>query len=293
MDTQSLFKYISFCAPEVVSAENMQEKYLQEMRVKGFENGEIWYPKASNLNDPYECYPDFVLNEEDIEQIVDSLTPEEFIFIKRKSKVDSKKKILKAWKTPDLIRIPAIAGTPVISTEFIHRPLFLAIISALSTHYLSKIGILSLTTNPLDVRMWAHYGGNSTGICIEFERTGENALGSKSTLPVTYAKFRKKFNFHERHSRKEEIITTKSVAWSDEEEWRHWEDQGDKLYPFPGKILRVMFGLNCNPNTIEITKSIFGKDVDFEEVLLGSDYTLSTDKGLRHSLSRVEIKWPI
>lgn len=85
MNPSSLFKYIPFCAPDVSIDRN-----LQELRAKGFENGEIWYPKASNLNDPYECYPDFELIEEDIENIVDSLAPEEFFFIKEKNQIDSK-----------------------------------------------------------------------------------------------------------------------------------------------------------------------------------------------------------
>lgn len=283
----SLFKYIPFCAPEEAT-----DCKLQKKRIKGFENGEIWYPKASNLNDPYECYPDFVLREEDVEQIVESLTEEEFIFIKEKNSIETKEKLIRALKTPNLIKIPTTAKPIKIPTDFIHRSLFFAVVSALSSYYLSTIGVLSLTENPLDLRMWAHYGGNGTGICIEFERNQENLLGSDSTKPVKYLKNRLQIPFHERHLRKTETITSKSKTWKQEEEWRHWRDNGDKLYPFPGKVLRVIFGLNCHPSTIEIVKGIFDEDVKFEEIILGKDYCLSTDYGLKHALSKVKIEWP-
>lgn len=287
MNPSSLFKYVPFCAPEVAI-----DPKIQQLRVEGFENGEIWYPKASNLNDPFECYPDFELIEEDIEKIVESLTPEEFIFIKEKNQIESKLKLIKALKKPRKIIIPSSAGLPKIATEFAHRSLFLATIGALSTHYLSLTGVLSLTENPLDLIMWAHYGGNSTGICIEFERTTDNALGSDSTVAVTYTGSREKIKFHERHSKKKEIISTKYEAWGNEKEWRHIQDQGDKLYPFPGKVIRIIFGLNSHPSTIKLTKNIFGEAVIYEEIILNRDFSLSTDCGLKHSLSKVEIQWP-
>jgi hypothetical protein len=287
MNPSSLFKYIPFCAPEVAN-----DPDLQQMRLDGFSNGEIWYPKASNLNDPFECYPDFELKEEDIDEIVESLTPEEFIFIKKKNQIESKQKLIKALKQPSKIGIPSSAGLPLAATEFAHRALFFATISALSSHYLSFTGVLSLTENPLDLIMWAHYGGNSTGICLEFERTADNTLGSDSTISVKYRGKRESIKFHERHSRKAEIISTKYNAWAYEKEWRHIQDQGDKLYPFPGKVIRVVFGLNCHPSTIELTNSSFGKSVSYEEVMLNRDFSLSTDCGLKHSLSKVNIQWP-
>ncbi len=286
MNPPSLFKYIPFCDPKISN-----DKKLQELRVKGFENGEIWYPKASNLNDPFECYPDFKLKEEDIDQIVESLTPEEFIFIKEKNQIESKQKLIRALKEPRNINIPSIAGLPSIPTEFVHRSLFFATIGALSTHYLSQIGVLSLTEKPLDLMMWAHYGGNSTGICLEFERNQDNALGSESTVAVTYTGKREKIKFHERHSRKKQIISTKYNVWKDEKEWRHFQDQGDKLYPFPGKVIRIIFGLNSHPSTIDLTKSIFDEDLSYEEIILNKDYSFSTDCGLKHSLSKVKIDW--
>lgn len=286
MTPSSLYKYIPFCAPKIAL-----DKKLQRRRIKCFENGEIWYPKASKLNDPYECSPDFILVADDIDLIVDSLTEEEFIFIKDRNGVSTKENLIRVLKTPNVIKLPVLSKQPTIPTDFIHRSLFFAIISALSSHYLSTIGVLSLTDNPFDLKMWAHYGGNSTGVCVEFQRNSENVLGSESTKSVSYLTERPQIKFHERHLRQEEIVTSKSKEWEYEQEWRHWRKNGDKPYPFPGKIVRVIFGLNCHPATIEIIKGIFDDAVGFEEIVLGKDYSMTTDCGLKHSLSKVNIDW--
>ena len=139
--------------------------------------------------------------------------------------------------------------------------------------------------------MWAHYGGNSTGICLEFERNPNNILGSESTRAVTYVTKRIKIMLHDRHKRIEEILKTKSHIWRYEKEWRNCQEEGDKAYPFPGKVRRIFFGLNCHKKTVELTKNIFGTEVDYEEIMLGDDYSLTTDHGLRHSLSQVDLKW--
>jgi len=209
---------------------------LQRRRLEGFKKRKIWYPTASSLNDPYECYPDFVTNEDDIVEIVESLTSEEFIFITKEQEIEQKEGLIRILKdyyatTPSLSSIGK-----GLSLEGLRKMLFLPMISAVSTYNFSNIGVLSLTQNPLDLKMWAHYGGNSTGVCIEFERNSRNLLGSSSTKRVTYMKKRSKINFHERHQKKEEIIASKSKAWKDAKEWRHWRDKGNKLYPFPRKF---------------------------------------------------------
>ena len=73
-----------------------------------------------------------------------------------------------------------------VPVDFIHQSVFIGALAAIFSVDLSNIGVLSLTEDPFNLRMWAHYGGNSTGICLEFERTSTNTLGSKSTKKVNY-----------------------------------------------------------------------------------------------------------
>lgn len=288
MNKAPLYKYIPFQAPSLSDPGSLQAK-----RQSCFENGEIWYPQASKLNDPFECNPDFefpVSDEEKLEEVVNSLTEYELKIIESKTGISSKEALLKVLKTPDAMNLSRFSSGK-IPADFIHQSVFLGALRAIFAVSLSHIGVLSLTEDPLNLRMWAHYGGNSTGICLEFQRTEENILGSESTIKVDYVKTRPKILIHKRHENIKEIITTKSHSWGYENEWRDIKPKGDKPYPFPGKVQKIIFGLNTHVETKKLTKNIFGSDVEYEEIELGSDYTLITDCGLNHALSQVELKW--
>jgi len=260
MNPSSLYKYVPFNVPEECG-----ESDLQSLRLKGFENGKIWCPTAYNLNDPYECYPKFEIKDEYIKEVVDSLTPDEFILIKKDAPDVSKenlKRVLKDHKDP------------------LRRALICAVIGAVNIHNFKKIGVLSLTTDPLNLIMWAHYGGNSKGVCLEFERTPDNELGSARTLPVKYLKARPEILFQDRNRKKVEIVTSKFEGWEYEQEWRNWQETGEKLYPFPGKLIGVIFGLDCHEETKKVVKKTFGSTVEYEDTYLGRDYKLHRIKSI-------------
>jgi len=282
-----------FCAPELLTNDN--DKLLQEKRIKCFEHGEIWYPKASDLNDPYECSPNIETSIEDIDVIVESLTPEEFLFIEEAGGSLSKENLKYVLKNPNTTKFNTLVknylGKGIIPTDYIHRSLFLAVITSLVKFHMGNIGVLSLTENPLDLVMWAHYGNNSKGICIEFERETTNELGGENTNSVTYVETRPTIKFQDRHERLIDIITTKSKIWSYEKEWRNWKKTGGNTYSFPGKIIRIIFGVNCHINTKMILKEIFKDTVRYENIQLSNDFSLRTDHGFEHSLSKVELNW--
>lgn len=288
MEQPSLYKYIPFQAPALPDSGTLQQK-----RQTCFENGEIWYPQANKLNDPFDSNPDFELpvsDEQKMEAVVNSLTELELKIIEEKTGIPSKEALLKVLKTPDAMKLK---GSPSgsIPNDFIHQSLFLGAISAIFSVSLSNVGVLSLSEDHLNLRMWAHYAGNSTGICIEFQRTRENILGSESTRKVNYVKSRPKILLHQRHESINEIITTKSYSWEFEREWRDIKPTGDKPYPFPGKVQKVFFGLNAHMETKKVIKNIFGSEVEYEEISLGSDFSLQTDCGLNHAMSKVELTW--
>lgn len=290
MNQLSLYKYIPFEAPSLPESSALQAK-----RQTCFENGEIWYSQANKLNDPFDCNPRLQLpisNEEQLEKIVNSLTSYELKIVNGKTGISTKEDLLILLKTPNVMKLPGLPGSKIADPiNFIHQSVFIGVLGAIFSANLSNIGVLSLTEDPFNLRMWAHYGGNSTGICLEFERTSKNILGSESTKKVKYVKQRSKIMLHERHDNLVKIINTKSHVWKHEKEWRDLKDEGDKSHPFPGNIRKVFFGLNCHSTTIELTKNILGKGVEYEEILLGDDYSLRTDSGLKHSLSQVDIKW--
>lgn len=278
----SLYKYVPFQDPSLPGADPLQIE-----RKTCFENGEIWYPQAKDLNDPYECTPSFEFSgygDKELDAVVKSLTDPELNIIAAKTGLVTKKDIIRILNTPDPIGLGSLLPKGKINYDFIHRAAFLGALRAIHSLRLSSIGVLSLTEDPLNLRMWAQYGGNSRGICIEFQRTSLNVLGSPSTRRVRYVRKRPKILLPKRHASIARIVTTKSQIWRDEKEWRDIKPLGGRPYPYPGKVQKVIFGLNTDKKTVELTKGIFGPDVEYHRVALAQDYSLKTDGGLEHAM---------
>lgn len=296
MYQESLYKYIPFNAPLNDS------DTIQNNRQSCFEKGEVWFPKPSKLNDPFECSPyfkNFEYDDQDIEEAVSSLSNGELKAIGSMTGIGHKKELLSLLKTPNAFDFTGFSKKTKLPNnfkyqsvfDFIHQIVFVEYLKTIFSTSISNIGVLSLTEDPFNLRMWAHYGGNSTGICMEFGRNSSNILGSKSTKHVEYVKKRPKIMFHDRKNRIKEIIYTKSHIWCYEKEWRTCQAEGDKAYPFPGKVRRILFGLNCQEDTVELTKNIFGKNVIYENITMGENYSIQSDHGIWHSISQVELNW--
>lgn len=274
MNPSSLYKYVPF------NALLLGRDEIQEKRQRCFERGEIWYPKPGKLNDPYECYVDF--------DIALKFGIQDMLVDGFEDVVEGEMEALGTEQGPQFL-LTNNENAPVSLNTL--GAAFAGCSAALFSSAVLDVGILSLSTDPFDLKMWAHYGGNSTGVCLEFERNKDNILGSAKTNRVNYVKKRLILDHNNRQKCIDKIITTKSIAWKYEKEWRVCETEGDKAYPFPGKIKRILFGLSCADETISLTKNIFGSNVRYENILLGNDYSITSDHGFKQSLSQVKMDW--
>ncbi len=53
-------------------------------------------------------------------------------------------------------------------------------------HSINDIGIFCLSATPFELLMWSHYADAHKGICVEFERTPSNQLGSSKCCRISY-----------------------------------------------------------------------------------------------------------
>lgn len=134
---------------------------------------------------------------------------------------------------------------------------------------LKNFGIVSLAESATDILMWSHYADNHKGICIELERSENNALGDhEKTDKVKYTQRypslssnilldNEKFN-----SSLKRVLYTKSKQWEYEKEWRTVKPQGGKTYSLPGDVKSITFGARSSQMDIEIVKKlIVGTDI--------------------------------
>lgn len=134
-------------------------------------------------------------------------------------------------------------------------------------------GVLSLSEINNNNLLWSHYSNSHIGFCIEFERTTSNELGSQYCVPVKYSESPLEFKPLDLGNRDKivKIMTTKSVHWSYELEWRMISAIGDQLYPLPGNITGIIFGHRMQIGERRKIVKILGKSVSYMEAVMDLD----------------------
>ena len=119
--------------------------------------------------------------------------------------------------------------------------------------FLNKAGVLCFVDSPTNIGMWAHYGDNHKGICFEFEFDFlHEHFGSH--YKVEYSQVVPNFNHFERYEGKPEymlkkIISTKSVCWEHEQEYRFIVDRPGVVKFHPTSIRAAYLGMNIDRNS--------------------------------------------
>jgi hypothetical protein len=126
-------------------------------------------------------------------------------------------------------------------------------------------GVLSLTANPNSIPMWAYYADGHRGICIEFQRSPENVLGSTATRPIHYTNAYPDVSFFDMFEEPGvlswTVMQTKSSEWKHEQEWRVFVKKGNVLYDLPGEITGILFGLRTpEEHKREVAEMVSGQD---------------------------------
>ncbi|RID85315.1 DUF2971 domain-containing protein [Peribacillus asahii] len=148
-----------------------------------------------------------------------------------------------------------------------------------SLDFLQSIAkVTCFTEDPFNMPMWAHYGDNHEGICVEYDLT-QLPYGSdfsNGLYPVGYEDKRYdvtnllKMTFEEEPNQKLALLfflmLLKHKSWSYEKEWRIIlpdERHNGGLENFPIKPTAVYFGLNSSQEEIENAKLKLDKDIKF------------------------------
>jgi hypothetical protein len=153
-----------------------------------------------------------------------------------------------------------------------------------------RIGVLCLSETNKDILMWAHYGDDHKGICIEFERTEENTLGDITRArPIIYSKEYPRFSALDLLSTDaggliNKLLYTKSCQWSYEQEWRLTTAIGNKLVQIPGKITSIIFGVKTPQANIDIIQKLVANiDIVLKQAKQSSvDFSVIVESNISH-----------
>ena len=278
-----------------------------EFTDKIFKEQNIWLSNAEGLNDPFECSIQEIAREYIDKQVKEMKEAHimGFVHASKMSPDPSKSAVLKKVKKAKTLtqkhRIVRDAYLKYAGTR---------ITNPIDTFkkfdkQLQKAGIFSLSENPLNELMWAHYGENSKGIAIGFSVVKNSLLADKDKcLKVEYSdelpKFdsngfiletsmyangtnKQKIAFHDSTLKK--AISTKSKSWSYEKEWRYVEaDSG--AYPLPSQITEIIFGLRTDDKIQSKYFSLIKHLPNYKDIKFYKIQKISNS----NKLERIEIK---
>ncbi len=234
---------------------------FSEQTLKNLKEGVLFFSAPSRFNDPYDCNlePGFIApNDEETEKIRQH-------WIKVGYELNRSQKIELQNATAERIKESAIVGVKQGFND--HK-----------SNFQKKRGVCCFSENNDDLLMWAHYGGNYGGFCLEFD-TAQAPINKP--LKVLYQNDIPKLNVTLAHINEsphiEDPLTqhimsffaTKSLSWEYEQEWRCFHEEADKAYSYHQDALKsIYFGPRMTQTEKEIICLIMkgqNKNVKFFE----------------------------
>lgn len=243
-----LYKYAAFTAQNL---ENLK-------------NRTIFFNSPHNFNDPYDC----------------SVIPT--ICIPSDDDVDNiRGRYLADPETPSAVREQMQRAT----TQRL-RQIFMKSakdIAAAKIKEFSKVrGISCFSEGCDDLLMWAHYGGNYRGFCLEFDTSY-----FPKVMKVRYSAEMPSFDpvpilKHELEASDfMSMFSSKSLSWAYEKEWRVFHAETRTVYSYPSEALTgIYFGPEISQAALEIICLI----------LQGQNETVAFWKGVR-STSKFKVEF--
>jgi Protein of unknown function (DUF2971) len=209
--------------------------------------GKLWYALPESFNDPFDCtVPNHALI--NLRQSQRALAKKRKAYAKHSAADEQSRDIGDRVRSIHQRFLSRESGRElVLAEDFVegHKTL---------QSFLHTFGILSLSATPRSILMWSHYGSHHSGICLEFNRSPNDKLGTDAK-PVIYSSQRESESVMQKHSHASPLFL-KYSGWSYEKEWRLLENVGGRLYDFPSKLLSVICGARMPQQEIDAITSI-------------------------------------
>ena len=224
---------------------------------------ELYFNSPANFNDPYDC---------NISKIdTPSVNNRDF------------GKDLSKDKINEIIKVTTI------NPEYIKTAI---------KNYMDKIGICCFSTVCDSILMWSHYADYHKGICLKFDILKDPNF-FLNTVSVHYSHLLPYFDFKSYKNRiPEEILRTKFIDWSYENEVRIFKDKKEiknnkkptdkdenqsRIFKFKDKALvEIIFGEKTSKEDVEFVKNLCQnspkKHVKFSQMKLKQDVCYGLEK---------------
>jgi len=200
-------------------------------------SNELFFPKASSFNDPFDCRPVFSFdsNEEEMKRYLKRVTAKNMRGANRLERRSQESGALRRFQETK-------ARKRLIQTN-LH-------------HITEKVGILCLSELADDILMWSHYADSHRGVCLEFDAQSDFFARAQS---VKYQLDRPILNpiLDSPARMAVSALLTKAEHWAYEKEWRIVEyEKGPGVYHFPPSALTgIIFGSQISETLVSTISS--------------------------------------
>ena len=247
-------------------------KYRQfsDLTLKSLCNDQVFFSSLDKFNDPFDCNPEIILDIEvkELEELLFELikTKSEIAILNKLQSAGVTKEKAQNFATKQSLKNAAnaisyseyMASDPDnINPEDAHRHhIFYRIKDEIGKNY--QKGVFCLSTTPLSMLLWSHYGGEHTGLCIGYS-TDRNP--KPDIKKVNYTNDRRintsliydaivQKSEEEKVTLDELILLRKSKEWKYEDEYRLIDRSG--LMDSPFLLTDVTFGMRCDISIMHV-----------------------------------------
>ncbi|QND60133.1 DUF2971 domain-containing protein [Mesorhizobium huakuii] len=199
--------------------------------------GNLWFPVASEVNDPFEfrCAVDLSF---DRERTIEAFIRVEMFMNPTISRAQAEEKVRRV-----------LAGVPESKIRLRQWEMSVEIWQRLA----SSVSMCSLSATPTSLLLWSHYGGGHKGIAVEIEPIGlEDVMyevGYVNAVPILDPLCLDDFKAAMEANLFQTLFLRKSKVWEYEREYRIMKMRADshleKLRP--GSVKRVIVGCAMPP----------------------------------------------
>lgn len=139
---------------------------------------------------------------------------------------------------------------------------------------INDLGVICYSSNQYNLLLWAHYADNHRGMCLVFEVESKES----KLYNVCYQERFPSVDLACDSKNLEEvlkIVTTKSIDWKYEEEYRQVFITKNMLYDYPGKLVEIIFGCRTPFDDIKMISNIAvnqNKDIKISKMGMKRNY---------------------
>lgn len=214
-------------------------------------NNRIYYSNPLQFNDPFDCKLYGIrFSEESIERYLRERMKLQMQFVDMT--------IPPEMRRPSSEQLTALLDTTIQKNWVKTIEECARVIQDLHEQVENEIGVLCLSSDPLNILMYSHYADSHQGICLEFNLEKDNIFNPERVRYVkNFPRLEFGLSYEINYALAVALISTKSIDWAYEKEYRSLRGGGAGVIEIPDNYLSgIIFGCAAKDETVQAVMDV-------------------------------------